>query len=330
MSLRGMQTRSRGSASPGIAGVLSRPVLALAAGVLVAAVDTPAWAIECARASGPTRTVVKVLDGETLLLDDAREVRLIGALPPHTPPGSASGSVWPLERATRTALSELMTGRTVALGYDGRRRDRYGRATAQVYLVRNGTRAWVQGALVARGLARAYGLQGNFRCLAKLIRLEAAARQAGIGIWRHAAYQVRSAARPSDLYRYRHTFQLVAGTVRAVATKRSVTYLNFGRDWRRDFTIVVTRGDRKRLRKAGVNLAALKGRRIRVRGWIEVRNGPMIRIRDRAELEILDGKAPGGKLGPASDDGRRAPRGPAGKGRSKPRLLPPVPGTLDL
>lgn len=302
----------------------------LAVGLLVAAPNTSAWAKECARKSGPTRTVVKVLDGETLLLDDAREVRLIGALPPHTPPGSASGSVWPLERATRTALSELMTGRTVALGYDGRRRDRYGRATAQVYLVRNGTRAWVQGALVARGLARAYGLQGNFRCLVKLIRLEAAARTAGLGIWRHAAYQVRSAARPSDLYRYRHTFQLVAGRVRAVATRRKVTYLNFGRNWRRDFTIVVTRGDRKRLRKAGMNLEALKGRRIRVRGWIEVKNGPMIRIRNRAELEILDSKVPGGKLGPASDDGRRPPRGRSGKQRIKPELRPPPPGRLDL
>lgn len=183
---------------------------------------------------------------------------------------------------------------------------------------------------MARGLARAYGLQGNFGCLAKLTRLEASARRSGIGIWRHAAYQVRSAARSSDLYRYRHTFQLVAGKVLAVAERRGVTYLNFGRNWRRDFTIVVRRGDRKRLRKAGVNLAALKGRRIQVRGWIEVRNGPMIRVRNSAELEVLDAAAPGGKLGPALDSGRRAPAPPTGKRRGKPRLQPTAPGTLDL
>ena len=303
-------------------------VLAFAA-LLLMHVD-PARASKCARTFGPTQTVVKVIDAETLLLDDAREVRLMGALPPFAPPGSAKGSVWPMEQAALKAVSALMVGRTVALAYEGRRKDRYGRLLAQVYLVRDGTRAWVQGALVGRGLARAYGLPGNYSCLGQLARLEAAARRARLGVWRHAAYRVRSASRPRSLYRHRHTFQVVAGTVVAVAKRRSATYLNFGPDWRKDFTVLVTRGDRKRLRKGGVDLASFKGRRIRVRGWIEMRNGPMIRVRHVAELEVLDGRVPRRKLGTASDrDRRHAPLLPPDR-PIVPKLRPRPPGALDL
>ena len=53
-------------------------------------------------------------------------------------------------------------------------------------------------------------------------------------------------------------------------------YLNLARDWKSDFTIAVARKDVSAFTAEGVDLKALAGKRVRVRGWIIGRNGPMI------------------------------------------------------
>jgi hypothetical protein len=71
-------------------------------------------------------------------------------------------------------------------------------------------------------------------------------------------------------------------------------YLNFAKDWRSDFTISVEREDGAAFTAAGIDLKDLTGRRVRVRGWLEWRNGPMIEATHAEQLEILpDARAPG-------------------------------------
>src|SRR5262249_18635364 len=112
----------------------------------------------CAPEEGMSHDVVRVIDGETLLLDDAREVRLIGALPPS--PDAASGN-----SQTVRALEELVGGRSVSFRYEGRRRDRYGRTLAQVHVAAQDGPVWLQQHLISQGYARAYALPGNSGCL---------------------------------------------------------------------------------------------------------------------------------------------------------------------
>jgi hypothetical protein len=76
-----------------------------------------------------------------------------------------------------------------------------------------------------------------------------------------------------------------------VTALRSATYINFGADWRTDFTISMRGGARREAMRRWTDLPALSGRRLRVRGWIEQRGGPMIEIQDLAEIEWLDGAA---------------------------------------
>jgi hypothetical protein len=45
---------------------------------------------------------------------------------------------------------------------------------------------------------------------------------------------------------------------------------------------------RKLFRGAGVDPAGLDGRRIRVRGWLRSRNGPMIEATHPEQIELLD------------------------------------------
>lgn len=246
----------------------------------------------CELQGGPTRAVVRIIDAETVQLDDNLEVRLIGALAPRAPDMRPDAQPWPLEQRAKAALRDLVLGRSVKLAYAGQRFDRYGRLLAHLFLDRGGERTWVQGALLSSGHARAYGLPGSFACMPELLAHERVARAARIGLWSHAAYATRRALRPRAILRRRNTYQIVEGRVTRVAPTKSRTYLNFGPDWRSDFTAGV---DARVLRANPAwakSLAALEGRRIEVRGWIEYRNGPFINVEDPSQIETMDGDAP--------------------------------------
>jgi hypothetical protein len=155
--------------------------------------------------------------------------------------------------------------------------------------------------MLAGGHARYHGLVGEAPCAAELLGIEDAARSRGAGLWANATYAVRSAERTSELMRLRSTFQLVEGRIARLGRSQGRTYLNFGPDWRTDFTI----GIASRLAGADAGwlarLAGLEGARVRVRGWIDRRNGPYIELEAPALLEVLE-------LPPARASGERVDR----------------------
>lgn len=257
-----------------LVGLLAKPALA----------EAPRCELEL----GPVRGVVRVLDGETLALDDGSQVRLIGALAPRALDTGADEGTWPLAEAAKSALEELSLGRSVELGFAGRRTDRYGRMMAQVFVRTDDKRLWLQGEMLRQGHARAYALPGSSDCLDDLVAAEKQAREARLGLWGHASYQIRPANRHWELLRFRSTYQLVEGEVLATADVRGRIYLNFGEDWRQDFTITVQPSNRRQFAEAGMDLLALKSRRVLVRGWIERRGGPLIEVYHPAQLEILE------------------------------------------
>jgi micrococcal nuclease len=244
---------------------------------------------------GPTRTVVRVLDGETIALDDGTELRLVGALAPRTVDVDAEPGTWPLESAAADALRALVLGRSVELrfGADGAgpRKDRYGRWQAQMLLIENGRRRWVQGALLQQGLARAYAMAtgGARRCMGDLLAAEQRAREPRLGLWSEAAYQVRPADKPAELLRYRATFQVVEGVIVRIGQTRGSLYLNFTTDWRRGFSVSLRRADMEEvLGSHAGNPRSLEGRTARVRGWIAQRGGaPVIDLSAAGGIEVL-------------------------------------------
>jgi endonuclease YncB( thermonuclease family) len=223
--------------------------------------------------------VSAVIDGETLKLDDGAEIRLLSVQPPQLT----------LAREEKAALAALALGTNVCLAPEEAPRDRYGRRLAHVFvsarLPEKTPDLWVQGALVERGLARVATRKESRVCAAELLGIEAKARAAKLGLWGFAAYAVRSVDTipPQDV----GTFQLVEGTVRDVAKVGGRTYLNFGPDWRTDFTVTIEARDRKLFPSGALEPEALRGRKIRVRGWVERLNGPMIAATHPEQIENL-------------------------------------------
>ena len=253
----------------------------------------------CAKDPGTTHEVVRIIDGETFELDDGREVRLIGAMAPRPQSLTVSAETWPPAQAASRAAADLVLNRKVKLRYEGRRRDRYGRVLAQLYVKRDGAETWVQRHLVAEGYARAYALPGNAGCVPELMQAEDDARRARRGLWRGDTFSIFDASNVSGLLRLVGRFVVVEGRVASVTRTRRYTYLNFGSDWREDFTVSLATRIVDRAEGGADRLTALEGRRIRARGWIERRNGPAIEAGGIDEIEILD-EAPAAAAAAAS------------------------------
>ncbi|HER25886.1 MAG TPA: thermonuclease family protein, partial [Rhodospirillales bacterium] len=144
---------------------------------------------------------------------------------------------------------------------------------------------WVQGEMLRDGMARVYSFADNRALIGQMLALEGAARQARRGIWAEPFYRVRNADSLEGLF---GTFQVIEGTVRDAQTVRKMTYLNFSDDWRTDFTISITRRALKSFAALGLDPLTLKGRKVRVRGWIKKRNGPLIEASHPEQIEIID------------------------------------------
>lgn len=243
----------------------------------------------CSLTPGPTRTVTRILDGETLALDDGKEVRLIGALSPRARDAGATPGTWPLEEAAKTSLAELVLGKRIGLAFGASREDRYGRLLAHVFLSEGGRRIWVQGEMLQLGLARAYSLPGDQSCLTELIANEDIARTAGAGVWMSHLYAVRPAFKALFLMGQRSTFQIVRGRVVSVTRTKNAAYIDFGADWHTDFTISISKRVLTAHPDFSAQLESMKDKVVEVRGWIERRNGPLIALTSPAILKILDG-----------------------------------------
>ena len=79
---------------------------------------------------------------------------------------------------------------------------------------------------------------------------------------------------------------LVEGTVLDVGQSRRTIFLNFGTDWRTDFTAMIVQATARTWTEAP---AALAGERVRIRGVLEAWNGGLIKVEHPAQIERLDG-----------------------------------------
>jgi len=234
--------------------------------------------------------VSAVSDGDTLSLSDeasGREVvvRLVGIMAPKLPLGRAGFRPWPRGVEAKAALEELVLGKTVEIWVGETIRDRHGRILAHV--VRPDDGLWVQGAMLQSGFARVYSFADNRMGVAAMYALEREARAAARGLWSHPDYAVLMAAQAEKAVR---SFAVIEGRVLTAAGVGSRLYLNFGEDWRRDFTIKVERAARRLFNAEGLDLTAFQGRLIRVRGWVKWENGPMIEVSHPEQLEFPEGR----------------------------------------
>jgi endonuclease YncB( thermonuclease family) len=216
-------------------------------------------------------TVARVLAGNLLELGDGGVVRLAGIRPPD-----AGG----LAAQAQAALAGLVEHRELRLEPANQARDRHGRLVAQLW---RDDGLWLQGALLDQGLAQVQTRPGEVALAAKMSARERAARESGVGVWARGGLTPIPAA---EVRRLVGSFQIVEGRVVRVALTERYVYLNFGADWRTDFTLRVARKGERGFRQAGIELEELAGREVEVRGYVLEAGGPLIELSHPEQIWI--------------------------------------------
>jgi endonuclease YncB( thermonuclease family) len=249
--------------------------IALSVALVAAPFAAPANAAACLFEPQGEGRVAVVTDARGFRLEDGREVRLAGIEP---------ASLGTATKDRIAALAAIVAGRDVTLRGQDDAPDRYGRQAAFVFLA--GSETLVQGLLLAQGEALLSTDVTDRDCAAALVAAEAEARQAKRGTWADAS-AIKNAESPDDILAGIGRFTVIEGRVLSVRQAGATTYVNFGRNWTRDFAVTISRRMMPAIEAAGLKLKSLENKRIRVRGFVEARGGPRIEVVRAGQIEVL-------------------------------------------
>ncbi|HQX27828.1 MAG TPA: thermonuclease family protein [Alphaproteobacteria bacterium] len=231
--------------------------------------------------------VKAVIDPQTIQLEDGHIVRLTGIdFPDFNPDEPGDFSLTAMQ-----ILRDMLVGKTVLLYQTVNREEgrinRMGQDIAQIQ--RESDKAWVQGTLLSLGLARVRTAQRNPEMAQQMYDLEQTAMKDKAGIWENYSKVLP----PEEAEAHEGSFQIVEGRIESAALKQNRIYLNFGKDWKTDFTISIAPEDKRAFSKQNLDPLQWNGKQVRVRGWIESYNGPYMQISHPAAIEVkIDEKSP--------------------------------------
>jgi len=282
-----------------------RPAAAVSGAFLAASLVIAANAAECVQGTSTTAIVAAATSASTLRLENGQTVVLAGIAPPQS--GPVPDEAWPPREAARAELDRLVTGKSVTVVSGGRRTNRYGDLAGHVFLTTpaNSERIWIEGELIAAGLARAAALDGTESCLEDMLALESAARTDKRGNWGSGIFADRDAGDVYALKRLHDTFQTVTGIVERVEDGYGVRALILtaadpngppakpgaaGRESLR--AEVPAPSGRSRRASHASGFEGLIGRRVRVRGWLQGGARPRIPLADVRLIETVDEETP--------------------------------------
>ena len=148
---------------------------------LISSLVVSALLLGCAaQSAGPPQQalVVRVIDGDTVVLESGVHVRVLGIDAPEMEKEGRPADF--LAHKSKDIMSQLILHQTVRLEYDRQRYDHYGRLLAYLFLP-DGT--FVNAELVRQGLARVYFHAPNERFREPLLAAQKEALEANRGVW---------------------------------------------------------------------------------------------------------------------------------------------------
>ncbi|WP_156453140.1 hypothetical protein [Polycladidibacter stylochi] len=138
--------------------------------------------------------------------------------------------------------------------------------------------------LLTNGLAVVSPQELDTECIDRLLSYEKAGFAKISRTWRKT-YIVST--EKNNLEELRGKFIIAEGKVVTVGKRRKYTYLNFGKRWTEDFTgIIQVRSIAKKFGKSWP-AEALIGKRVQIRGILQMNMGPEIKIFHPGQLEVL-------------------------------------------
>ncbi|WP_246775654.1 DNA-binding protein [Methylobacterium aquaticum] len=225
------------------------------------------------RIAGEDRIEAVAARGE-LVLASGRRARLDGVRWPDDPAAAEAARAWLAGQAGRLLATR-----------EAPEPDRWGRVILDA-AVSEGEPVDLAGGLVAAGLVPVDAGEGDSLCRPGLLALEAAARRGGLGLW--AASPPVPTEEVARLAAMVGRFAIVEGRVRNVGERERRTYLNFAPFGTEGVTVTVSKRTWRNMLERGFSSPALRGRRVRARGIVELWRGPTLDIGAAEMIEMLD------------------------------------------
>lgn len=218
-------------------------------------------------------SVKTVYDGDTVVLQDGRIIRLLGINTPEiqhrdkmAEAGGEEAKAWLINKLTNTQIR---------VETDAEQKDNYGRTLAHLF-TENGEHINLQ--LVAAGLAEVSIFPPNLRYSTELLSAEKKAENARIGIWQRPEYRAITVNSLSDTGHRGWT--RVVGKVTDIKNSKKFIYLKFSRNFE-------VRIERKFL-SLFPDVNAYVGKKVEARGWINKMNdGFSMLIRHPGSIIVL-------------------------------------------
>lgn len=230
-----------------------------------------------------TGYIDQIIDPLTLLLKDGTIIRLASIDIPANKNKNEN------DLNIVSYLRTLLPPNTKVLVYQTRqaksgRVNRMNHQLAQIVTEKDNI--WIQGSLLSNGFARIYTAPNHDELLDKMIEAENKAISDKNNIWADSSiYKILT---PLETPNNLGNFAVIDGTIQKVASIRNNIYLNFGKDWKTDFTVMIPPMIRKDFARQNIDLLSLANQPVRVRGWLREYNGAFIELEDIAHLQILD------------------------------------------
>ncbi|MGU3664062.1 thermonuclease family protein [Methylobacterium sp. A49B] len=233
---------------------------------------------EILEAVGP-RGEIRLGSGARAVLDSLRW--------PDAPEAAAAAAAW-LDGRRGARVAVVPRGQP----------DRWDRQRADIQLAEGDED--LAGGLIAAGLAFAESGEADSLCRPALRVVEASARARRVGLWREP---IPVATDGPALRALAGRFAIVEGDVRRVGERSARTYIDFGARGSDALTVTVSKRTWRMVRARGLSAALLEGRRVRVRGILEVWRGPTLEA-DADGIELV-GETERPEAGPEKERGLR-------------------------
>lgn len=226
--------------------------------------------------------VDKIIDGLTILLKDDTILRLASL----DIPDFNNNQEAPFTEAALTYLKKSLPEGTEIMIYQTRmaKKGRVNRMNHKLgHILTKKDQIWVNGALLNQGLARVYTSPNAPEMHDQMLEIENNARNAKLGMWTDISFY--PVLKPETASEAMGQLAIIEGKVEKTASVKNNVYLNFGKDWKTDFTIMITPAIRKKLARQGIDPLNLAHQTLRVRGYVRQYNGPLIELEAPEHLE---------------------------------------------
>ena len=240
--------------------------------------------LSCGQGNYSQVKVSEVIDGDTVKLSNGKMLRYIGLDTPEVRMKAAgAGFIYnpqPFSLEAKEFNRKLVEGKNIRVEFDVEKTDRYGRLLGYCFI----ENTFVNAKLIEEGYAVLYTFPPNVKYTDLLVKSQKKAQKKKKGLWGSFATIDHAQAG-----KYINQVRSVEGRVVNTYKSKKCVYLNFGQNYKNDFTVVIFNNTLDFFNKKDIDpVSFYNGKKIRVMGRIREYNGPEIIVNSPYEIEVME------------------------------------------